>query len=125
MFKYYWKPILFRRNIGKFEYESGRHILSIDVKIDPGHKSKHYMSRYNMYCHLTIKTKKGHHCGPKIKILELFNFYCNYDNREKIENATNFLKKYLLDSFGIDLSKWDEVLEHKYQYKDNSIGYNS
>ncbi len=106
LFKFYWKPILFRRNTGKFEYKSNNYDLLLNVNIDEGRKEKKCVSQFNIKASLNILYKKNHHISKNI---DLINIWCNYDEKNKILKYREELYSYFSDVFGIDLADWDNI----------------
>jgi hypothetical protein len=116
LYRFYWKPLMFRRYYGEYEFKTCKHILNISIKFEPGNRSVHYISSYSANVKLTIRPNYNKE-GYNTKTIELYNFKCNYNDKNRIKDSYDFVEKYLYDSFGIDISKWGEVYEHKMDSK--------
>lgn len=109
LFKFYWQPKVFRRDFSVFTHESSKYRLTLSNKIHYRlipYCSGRLISRTNINCVLNIYNKSD---PEKSKDIVLYDLYFNSNEKTSIALRIESVKKYILQTFGIDLNCCNDV----------------
>lgn len=109
MFKCLWEPVMFKRNKAKFFHATSKYYLELDINIcDPGHRMsrKHFPSHFSGSVFLSISSKN---CAFENKKIQLFDLWCSSEDTELKKEYLEKMREYLIETFGIDINKWNEI----------------
>jgi len=124
LFKFYWEPFRFIRNIGTFVHYTSKYELVLTIEINDKEMriaNKNFITHFSGIVKLKIRNKYD---SCKSKNVTLFDLYCDSLDKDTKIKYINSMRDFIRETFGIDFEKWNEILtDTDYKNKTFTTGY--